>query len=221
MSGSFEQKPWIIPISIFGPRVCRHGDRCLSSLPAATRSSVSRQPLQGRRSQLRKKSHRRTADHRAHAEANASGRLHATISAENRRSQQPDFPLFASELPVCATEKLDLGNLEPVCRDIGHILRKKNSFHLVVLRSTALTRHHGNHRHSGPGKSQRQTRRHRHRCLRQSRIYARRHRRLRFSGALYDRHRRCRPNLTAPCSVDLYAWVPGPYLRNLLFAKRK
>jgi GDP-mannose 6-dehydrogenase len=31
-----------------------------------------------------------------------------------------------------------LGHVEPVCRDIGRVLAKKDSFHLVVLRSTVL-----------------------------------------------------------------------------------
>ena len=34
--------------------------------------------------------------------------------------------------------KLDLGHIGPVCQEIGEALRKKNSFHLVVLRSTVL-----------------------------------------------------------------------------------
>jgi GDP-mannose 6-dehydrogenase len=33
---------------------------------------------------------------------------------------------------------LDLGHIEPVCREIGEVLKKKDSFHLVVLRSTVL-----------------------------------------------------------------------------------
>jgi GDP-mannose 6-dehydrogenase len=71
------------------------------------------------------------------AEANASGRLHATISAETAvLNSQISFVCVGT--PSLRNGKLDLGNLEPVCRDIGHILRKKNSFHLVVLRSTAL-----------------------------------------------------------------------------------
>jgi GDP-mannose 6-dehydrogenase len=34
--------------------------------------------------------------------------------------------------------KLDLGHIEPVCRQIGEVLASKKGFHLVVLRSTVL-----------------------------------------------------------------------------------
>jgi GDP-mannose 6-dehydrogenase len=34
--------------------------------------------------------------------------------------------------------KLDLGHIAPVCQEIGEALRKKETFHLVVLRSTVL-----------------------------------------------------------------------------------
>ncbi|MGA8869206.1 MAG: nucleotide sugar dehydrogenase, partial [Candidatus Sulfotelmatobacter sp.] len=40
--------------------------------------------------------------------------------------------------PSLRTGKLDLGHVEPVCRDIGETLKKKETFHLVVLRSTTL-----------------------------------------------------------------------------------
>src|SRR5262249_50611692 len=40
--------------------------------------------------------------------------------------------------PSLRNGKLDLGHIEPVCREIGHALKEKNSFHLVVLRSTVL-----------------------------------------------------------------------------------
>ena len=40
--------------------------------------------------------------------------------------------------PSLRNGKLDLGHIEPVCRDIGQVLKKKDGFHLVVLRSTVL-----------------------------------------------------------------------------------
>src|SRR5437879_212945 len=40
--------------------------------------------------------------------------------------------------PSLRNGKLDLGHIEPVCRQIGNALKKKDSFHLVVLRSTVL-----------------------------------------------------------------------------------
>jgi len=40
--------------------------------------------------------------------------------------------------PSLRNGQLDLGHIEPVCQQIGGALKKKNSFHLVVLRSTVL-----------------------------------------------------------------------------------
>jgi GDP-mannose 6-dehydrogenase len=40
--------------------------------------------------------------------------------------------------PSLRSGRLDLGHVEPVCRDIGQVLRHKSDFHLVVLRSTVL-----------------------------------------------------------------------------------
>jgi len=45
--------------------------------------------------------------------------------------------------------KLDLGHVEPVCREIGEALKEKGSFQLVVLRSTVCARHGRKHRRSG------------------------------------------------------------------------
>ena len=64
-------------------------------------------------------------------------RLHAT-----RNSEEAVFKTEISFLcvgtPSLRNGKLDLGHIEPVCREIGTALKKKNSFHLVVLRSTVL-----------------------------------------------------------------------------------
>ena len=40
--------------------------------------------------------------------------------------------------PSMRNGKLDLGHIAPVCQEIGEALRKKDAFHLVVLRSTVL-----------------------------------------------------------------------------------
>jgi GDP-mannose 6-dehydrogenase len=40
--------------------------------------------------------------------------------------------------PSLRNGKLDLGHIEPVCVEIGRILKRKTEFHLVVLRSTVL-----------------------------------------------------------------------------------
>jgi len=70
-------------------------------------------------------------------EAHAAGRLHATNSAETA-VLDTDISILCVGTPSLRNGKLDLGNIEPVCREIGEILKKKSSFHLVVLRSTVL-----------------------------------------------------------------------------------
>jgi GDP-mannose 6-dehydrogenase len=71
------------------------------------------------------------------AESHSAGRLNATSSAE--------MAVLASEIsflcvgtPSQRNGKLDLGHVEGVCREIGEILKRKDSFHLVVVRSTVL-----------------------------------------------------------------------------------
>jgi GDP-mannose 6-dehydrogenase len=49
-----------------------------------------------------------------------------------------DISLLCVGTPSLRNGKLDLGHLEPVCRSIAEVLRKKQSFHLLVLRSTVL-----------------------------------------------------------------------------------
>jgi GDP-mannose 6-dehydrogenase len=71
------------------------------------------------------------------AEANKADRLGATSSAE-RAVLNSDISFLCVGTPSLRNGKLDLGHIEPVCREIGEILKKKNSFHLVVLRSTVL-----------------------------------------------------------------------------------
>ena len=71
------------------------------------------------------------------AESHKAGRLQATDSAE-RAVLNSEISILCVGTPSLRNGKLDLGNIEPVCREIGENLRKKNSFHLVVLRSTVL-----------------------------------------------------------------------------------
>jgi GDP-mannose 6-dehydrogenase len=49
-----------------------------------------------------------------------------------------DISFLCVGTPSLKNGKLDLGHIEPVCRDIGNVLKNKNAFHLVVLRSTVL-----------------------------------------------------------------------------------
>jgi GDP-mannose 6-dehydrogenase len=71
------------------------------------------------------------------AESHKAGQLRATSSAENAVLSS-EISLLCVGTPSLRNGKLDLGHIEPVCREIGEILKKKNSFHLVVLRSTVL-----------------------------------------------------------------------------------
>jgi GDP-mannose 6-dehydrogenase len=71
------------------------------------------------------------------SEQHAAGRLRATAD--------PEVAVLESEIsflcvgtPSLRNGKLDLGHIEPVCNQIGKILKKKKEFHLVVLRSTVL-----------------------------------------------------------------------------------
>jgi GDP-mannose 6-dehydrogenase len=71
------------------------------------------------------------------AECNRACRLHATSDAE-AAVLQTEISFLCVGTPSLRNGKLDLGHIEPVCREIGRALQKKNSFHLVVLRSTVL-----------------------------------------------------------------------------------
>lgn len=71
------------------------------------------------------------------AEAHAAGRLHATSDSAHA-VMNSEISFLCVGTPSLRNGKLDLGHIEPVCREIGEVLRTKNSFHLVVLRSTVL-----------------------------------------------------------------------------------
>ena len=71
------------------------------------------------------------------AKSHRAGRLRATSSAETAVLNS-EISFLCVGTPSLRNGKLDLGHIEPVCREIGEILKKRNSFHLVVLRSTVL-----------------------------------------------------------------------------------
>lgn len=70
-------------------------------------------------------------------EGHKSCRLHATTDSA-RAVMQTEISFLCVGTPSLRNGKLDLGHIEPVCREIGEALKKKDSFHLVVLRSTVL-----------------------------------------------------------------------------------
>jgi GDP-mannose 6-dehydrogenase len=71
------------------------------------------------------------------AECKKACRLHATRDAAFA-VMETDTSFLCVGTPSLRNGKLDLGHIEPVCREIGIALKKKGSFHLVVLRSTVL-----------------------------------------------------------------------------------
>jgi GDP-mannose 6-dehydrogenase len=71
------------------------------------------------------------------SECHAAHRLSAISSAENAVLSS-EISFLCVGTPSLRNGKLDLGHIEPVCREIGLALKKKNAFHLVVLRSTVL-----------------------------------------------------------------------------------
>jgi GDP-mannose 6-dehydrogenase len=71
------------------------------------------------------------------SKSHAAGLLDATSDSEYAVLNS-DMSFLCVGTPSLRNGKLDLGHIEPVCRKIGTVLQKKNSFHLVVLRSTVL-----------------------------------------------------------------------------------
>jgi len=69
--------------------------------------------------------------------AHAASTLHATTDSA-AAVMHTEISFLCVGTPSLRSGKLDLGHVEPVCREIGQVLKKKNSFHLVVLRSTVL-----------------------------------------------------------------------------------
>jgi GDP-mannose 6-dehydrogenase len=71
------------------------------------------------------------------ADGHKTGRLHATCNSEEAVLNS-DISFVCVGTPSLRNGKLDLGHIQPVCEDIGKVLKTKNSFHLVVVRSTVL-----------------------------------------------------------------------------------
>ena len=71
------------------------------------------------------------------AESHKACHLHATMDSA-AAVMQSEISFLCVGTPSLRNGKLDLGHIEPVCREIGTALKKKDSFHLVVLRSTVL-----------------------------------------------------------------------------------
>jgi GDP-mannose 6-dehydrogenase len=71
------------------------------------------------------------------AESQKAGRLRATNESE-KAVLETEISFLCVGTPSLRNGKLDLGHIAPVCQEIGEALRKKNAFHLVVLRSTVL-----------------------------------------------------------------------------------
>lgn len=71
------------------------------------------------------------------AECYKDRRLQATCDSESA-VLKTDVTFLCVGTPSLRNGKLDLGHIHPVCLQIGEALKKKGSFHLVVLRSTVL-----------------------------------------------------------------------------------
>src|ERR1700746_3672616 len=71
------------------------------------------------------------------SEAHAAKRLHATSDSETAVIGS-EISFLCVGTPSLRNGRLALGHIEPVCRDIGEVLKKKKDFHLIVLRSTVL-----------------------------------------------------------------------------------
>ena len=71
------------------------------------------------------------------SESHAAGHLHATSDSAHAVLNS-EISFLCVGTPSLRNGKLDLGHIEPACRDIGQVLKKKDKFHLVVLRSTVL-----------------------------------------------------------------------------------
>ena len=71
------------------------------------------------------------------AECQKACRLHATTDSE-QAVLGTEISFLCVGTPSMRNGKLDLGHIGPVCEEIGQALRKKDSFHLIVLRSTVL-----------------------------------------------------------------------------------
>jgi GDP-mannose 6-dehydrogenase len=71
------------------------------------------------------------------SDAHKAQRLDATSDSETA-VMNSEISFLCVGTPSLRNGKLDLGSIEPVCHAIGRVLKKKDAFHLVVLRSTVL-----------------------------------------------------------------------------------
>jgi GDP-mannose 6-dehydrogenase len=71
------------------------------------------------------------------ADAHKAGRLRA-VSDSEEAVLNSDISFLCVGTPSLRNGRLDLGHIQPACEDIGRVLKTKNSFHLVVVRSTVL-----------------------------------------------------------------------------------
>lgn len=70
-------------------------------------------------------------------QAKQKGLLSATTNVEQAIAQT-DISFISVGTPSLRNGKLDLGAIEKVCRQMGAVLARKNSFHSIVVRSTIL-----------------------------------------------------------------------------------
>jgi GDP-mannose 6-dehydrogenase len=71
------------------------------------------------------------------SDGHKSGRLRATSDPASA-VMNSSITFLCVGTPSLRNGKLDLGHIGPVCQQVGETLKKKESFHLVVLRSTVL-----------------------------------------------------------------------------------
>jgi GDP-mannose 6-dehydrogenase len=71
------------------------------------------------------------------SDGHKSGRLRATSDPDSA-VMNSSITFLCVGTPSLRNGKLDLGHIGPVCQQVGETLKKKESFHLVVLRSTVL-----------------------------------------------------------------------------------
>src|SRR6201987_3083129 len=71
------------------------------------------------------------------AESQKACCLHATTDSQ-KAVLETEISFLCVGTPSMRNGKLDLGHIGPVCDEIGQALRKKDTFHLIVLRSTVL-----------------------------------------------------------------------------------
>jgi len=69
--------------------------------------------------------------------ANRAGLISATTDADVALARS-EISFISVGTPSQRNGKLDLSHIRKVCADIGNALRKKNSFHWIVVRSTVL-----------------------------------------------------------------------------------